>query len=62
MKSVNAQLARAMDLLGEIRSQDFIGEIAWDSKEMRRWIRKTDKLLDSLGYMNTELAEGSTKS
>lgn len=61
MKSVNAQLTRAMELLGEIRSQDFISEIAWDSKGLRRWIRKTDRLLDSLGYEKAVLAEGSSK-
>ena len=48
MKKSN--MGRAMELLGEIRSQDFITDIAWECKEMRAWIKKADKLLKEEGY------------
>lgn len=47
------QLTRALDLLGEIDSQDFVTEAMWDSAEARRWRRKTRKLLEECGYVDT---------
>lgn len=46
-------LTRALELLGEIDSQDFVTEAMWDSAEARRWRRKTRKLLKECGYVDT---------
>ena len=35
----------AIVLLQEIRSQDALGDWAWDCKELRAWVRRCDKLI-----------------
>lgn len=53
MSKTEKRLAVAMELLGEIESQDFIKELLWESKELRRWRKKTLKLLHDCGYVDT---------
>lgn len=38
---------RALKLLAEISIQEHIFEAAWDSKELRRWMRKAHLLLEA---------------
>jgi len=48
------KLNRALDLLGEIMSQPFFSDALWDYKELRRWKRKAERLLESEGRISSE--------
>lgn len=37
---------RLIELLREIRYQEFVTDAAWESRECRKWIKAVDKLLD----------------
>lgn len=59
-------LDRAAKLLCEIRSQEFLSDIAWEVAPLRRWIKKTDAILVELGYvtraqLETELESGASQ-
>jgi uncharacterized protein YllA (UPF0747 family) len=49
LRTPEKKLEIAIQLLREVRMQDFVSETAWDSAECRRWITKVDKLLDEFG-------------
>lgn len=40
------ELSKAIELLRQIRAQNFVTDAAFDDAGIRRWIRKTDALLD----------------
>jgi hypothetical protein len=46
------RLTRALDLLSEIISQEFVHEALWDYKELRRWRKKTIRLFEQCGYVD----------
>jgi hypothetical protein len=48
MSQAEKQMKRAIELLRDIRCQEFITDAAWDCKELRRWIKKTDRLLGDI--------------
>jgi hypothetical protein len=51
MKTDKQKLNRAIDLLGEIASQDFVTDALWDCVELRRWKRKVLRLMTVCGYV-----------
>lgn len=51
MKTEKQKLNRAIDLLGEIASQDFVTDALYDCKELRRWKRKVLNLMTACGYV-----------
>lgn len=40
---------RLIELLRQIRYQEFVTDAAWESKKYRKWIKAVDKILDEKG-------------
>lgn len=47
-KSEHKELSKAIELLRQIRAQNYVTDAAYDDAGTRRWIKNTDALLDRM--------------